>query len=370
MKVGKRERRPVSFGKIAIVVIVLVVIALAAGLFIREHRESVEKLLDHAYSMDAFIYQGETYRLDATVKNNTKALRVLRPMSTPDEYRFLPGENALWADAIDRFVYMDGSKLKTCDINGDNKEMVFQVSGFRYIALVRKVVDNYVIVERTYRTGSGGYDFEGDFFLVNLVTGDAVELRTDALRNMQYFSIADEYFYYGTSDLGVSGVDAKNSDRYRDICRFDLKTGENVVLTDRIVPENSGIFDDGQGLVDCGCVIDGYLYFVYDPKDTPVMRIPVGGGAVEKTNADIGQFGAGGISRITGYGDKVLIVCEGREDGGEGFIKALVFDPAEDEMSELCRWTTDSASIESLRVQDDALVVCCWDGAVLQEKLA
>lgn len=334
--------------KAVVIAAAVAVVAMFVCMLVHESRVSTASLLSNAWGNEAFAYEGDTYFTETTIKNYTKALQVLRRVDDEENYSFLPGEGALWSDTTERFVYRDGKKLKTCDINGKNAETLYRASGFRCFPVPLMIIDQYVVVKNAYRSNSTGIQSVGNFFLLDLTTESILNTTISAElgRGVTSLCIEDGYLYYSTGSIS-GGPSA-----YHDICRCSLETGECEVLTTNI-PEAATQ----------GCVIEGYLYFRIPEKG--FYRIPTTGNEVEKLDA-------GGVGNwpLVKYDSKVLFAHTSQESNGTFGMQVTAYDPSGHTSEELFRWPMEDPDIiVNLRVQDDTVIVFCYNSAVYQGKL-
>lgn len=330
--------------KAVMIAAAVAVVALLVCMLVHESRTSTARLLSNAWGNEAFAYEGDTYFTETTIKNYTKALQVLRKVDDEGNYSFLPGEGALWSDAAECFVYRDGKKLKTCDINGKNAETLYRASGFRYFPVPLTIIDQYVIVKNSYRRNSTGVQGEGNIFLIDLTTGSVLNTTVD--HNVTALCIENGYLYYSTGS-----INSASSSAHYDICRCSLETGECEVLTMGI-PEAAAQ----------GCVIEGYLYFRIPEKG--FYRIPIPGGEAEKLDA-------GGVGNwpLAEYDGKVLFAHISQQNDGAFDMQVTTYDPSGYTSEELFRWSMESSDIiVNLRVQEDTVIVLCYDSTVFQGK--
>ncbi len=340
-----------KFGRALLMAVVIAaavaVVALLVCMLVQESRTATAHLLSNAWGNEAFAYEGDTYFTETTIKNNTKALQVLRKVDDEENYSFLPGEGALWSDAAECFVYRDGKKLKTCDINGKNAETLYRASGFRCFPIPLMMIDRYVVVKNAYRSNSAGTQGIGNFFLLDLTTGSILDTTISAELGygVTVLCMEDGYLYYSTGSIS-GGASA-----YHDICRCSLETGKCEVLITSI-PEAAAQ----------GCVIEGYLYFRIPEKG--FYRIPTTGGEAEKLDA-----GGAGNWPFVEYDGKVLFAHISQESDGTFGMPVTVYSPSDRTSEELFRWSMeDSHIIEDLHVQDDTIIILCYDSAIVQGK--
>lgn len=330
----------------AVIAVAACVLALLLCMLVQENRTNTAHLLSNAWGNDTFVYEGKTYFVETTVKNYTKALRILRQADDEANYMFLPGESALWSDTAERFVYRDGKKLKACDITGKNAKTLYSASGFRIFPVPLMTLDRYVVVKNAYRRNNAGIQSVGNFFLIDLTNGSVLETEISAElgRGLTSLCIEDGFLYYSTGS--ISGTTSE-------ICRCCLETGEYEILATI----------SGADSVAQGCVIEGYLYFRASGKG--FYRIPAAGGEVEKLDA-----GGSGNWPMAEYNGRILFAHTVQEDDDSFSVSAEICDPAKQSAEEVFRLPMeDYDSIVSLRVQNAVITVFSYDGAVFQGEL-
>ncbi len=164
-----------SFSIKAIVVIIAVILLVSAFAFlwISEYRAAEAEVVESARDRVeyAFFYDGETYLLAKGYKNN-KSITVLFKEDNKDLSLLLPGENAAWAPAIERFIYTDGHSLKTCDINGEDNKLLIKLKAADKLEF--ELIDNYACMRSIYDS-YGPTAARGFYKLMDLNTGEITD---------------------------------------------------------------------------------------------------------------------------------------------------------------------------------------------------
>ena len=341
---GNSKRKIISIGLAAVLLL-----AGYAFLFLHEQKQKSDRLNESSTVFDTFLYQGTAYTLSTVTENYTDQRSILRAASGDNGYLILPGESGRWCPEIQRIVYAKGKKIYTCDINGADREAVFQISGRRAHAMLRDVIGGYAVVYRSYEDARNYSSLgSGVYYLIDLTSGRALETEISAPAGISPLALDDGWFYFGTGTIDGS---------YADIRRCSLETGKCEILTSDI-PEYVG---------DPGCVADGYLYFHYAYGD--VYRVPVGGGKVEKPDIDFGGMGARGVAGMIGYDGTCLLACICRDDHGAVTLRVYALD-GDQSLREVRSFDVDEFyHLTSLRVQDDILIASSRNAVSLYGRL-
>jgi hypothetical protein len=343
METNEKKSR-FSVKAVLAIFIILAVAAALCVLFLHEKADNQAYLVKNSTVFDSFIYNGNTYTLSTATEDYSKQRTILRTADDNSDFLILPGENAKWCDEIGRFIYADGKKICSCNIDGSDRKTIAKLSG-NISASLRDVIDGYAVVRPVTKLKQGATEGDGFYYLIDLVSGKLISTGPSAYTGISPVAISDGWFYYATGSLDGS---------YFDIQRCSIETGKCEVITDEI--------DEYIG--DYGCVIDGYLYFHYEYGD--VFRVPVGGGEVENLNLSFKDVGAKGAAGIISYEGNVLVACM-CQNSDDDDVSLSLFSLEQDAsgLNKILSFDVDSSSVlSSMRIQGNVFMANSRDSLV------
>lgn len=322
--------KKLPIGKIITVILVLAFIAVCIASFLSERREKLENALNDSNSRRyGFYFDGTIYS-----RNYSDGYTFLRKLGDEENYIFLPGYTHDWSDSIEKFVYSDGKKIKTCDINVKNTETLHKFSGERTVIL-SDFLGKYALIEGVMLDGNGHQPI-GSTYILNLETGDAIEteMRTKLLNAP--LAISGNYLYYFACYI----TEPRN-----DLCRCDITTGKCETLISELSNDIEWQY---------GCIIDDYLYFSYDPNYSKkgIARYSLSTGELEASNPGVS------IRYLSEYKGKLLTAYYTQaEDGKNLIIHVCTYDFDSQELEEIGSSKISSSFASDIRIYDGFLVV-------------
>ena len=243
-------------------ILTVAVLVIGAGLLLWQGRQrKLDSIAARAKDLDAFLQDGRLYVLSAdhdSLSNNVYFLRA----EGEDGYLRLPGDAVKWCADTERFVYTDGKKVRTCGIDGKNRETLCKSPGGEY-ALVTDVIDGFAIVRLSIELGGSKTSGTGEWLAADLATGEIFGpfALAEETRTVHPVTVADGWLYFSTGSVSGGGASVR---------RYRLADGACETLTQSVAYS-----------FDLGCVKDGYLYFSYTDYSGSLNRIPAAGGHVE-----------------------------------------------------------------------------------------
>lgn len=323
--------RNLPIRKIIIIFLVLAFIAASIATFVGEYKDHLDRALHSTSSVKhGFLYDGEIYVYNTVTNYNwMRDYSFLRKLDNMEDYISLHGTTIYWSDAIEKFVYAAGGKIKTYDINAKNSETLHRFSIGRSVIL-SSVIDKYALVRKAVSSGTGHIP-TGSTYILNLETGDAVETPMPADMLQRPMGISGNYLYFTNSYVTVS---------IYNLYRCDLTTGECELLIDQF-PQKPG---------DSGCIIGDFFYFYYyDEKD--VIRYSLSSGEFETSTPGTG------ISYMTEYKGNLLIVYYTRTEADADIIcHVCTYDFDNQKLEEIGSAIATNTSTSDIRLYDGLLV--------------
>ena len=175
--IKEHHKRPKS--SIALMVVITLLLTGCASVYadFRPEAKAANSINEEVY--DGFCYDGNYYTLGTVTETSfpssqSKPRTVLRSAEDESKYIILPGTYGAWSDVLQRLVYADGKKIRTCDIDGSDRETIFKVPTGK-AAQLRVVLDEYAIVRGVVDLRYGATAGEGAFYILNLTSGEVLE---------------------------------------------------------------------------------------------------------------------------------------------------------------------------------------------------
>lgn len=333
------ERDRVLKGLCVIVLIIALLLLLLYG-----RQKKADSLAAVAEPYDSFIYQNTLYTVSSATDSLQFDTRYFLRAEGSKYYLQLPGEAVRWCDVVERFVYTDGNCVRTCNIDGRNRETVYTISDGKY-AQIKEVIDYYAVIRRAEKLAGGASGPAGGYDIVDLVDGTVYEARIgdSATYAENVLDISDGWLYY--SVVSMSG--GENS-----ISRCKLATGQRETLTAASV-----------NTIEFSCVADGYLYFNYEYG--AVCRVPVQGGELEQLSIDFEAVGAKNATGVAEYDGVVYVICYCHSDD-MNFLRVFSLEPETCQISEVASVEADSRRLLNLHMIDGEVVLARLGDASLR----
>lgn len=192
------------------ILLLLLIAALTAGIvfaIIDELYQREERILSSADAVDTFVYDGTTYTLyNAYVRTNQTC--ILLQSDEMEACLKMPGSMGEWCAEIERFVYVSGRRVCTCDISGKDRTTVFKTRSLTDAKLLG-VMEEYAVVCAAKDLGGGASRGVDHCFVLGLETEEVIETDISAALGITPLTITDGWFYYSTCPLDGNSPDMR-----------------------------------------------------------------------------------------------------------------------------------------------------------------